>query len=436
MRKKNIFVVGLDSFNLRLLRAVRHAEDYAFHGLLDYGEVRSAPRFNMAALLNKARETLRTFPQPIDAIIGYWDFPTILMMPILRKEFGLRGPTLESVLRCEHKYWSRIEQTKVVPEHIPRFALVDPFDNQAADELDLEFPFWIKPVKAHSSLLGYRVRNRSDLDRALAENRRGIYRFAEPLKVIMSYADLPDEIAKVDGFKCIAEEIISTGRQCTLEGYAFEGDVEVYGIVDSIPGPNGSSLERYEYPSSLPDPVKVRMKEIARRVIRFVKLDNSPFNMEFFYEAAGDRISLLEINARISKSHSPLFDKVEGVPHKEVMIDVALGKRPDYPARRGRFRYSAKFMPRLYGDHERDVVVDVPDAEELRAIEARFPGAEIQLHVHKGLRLADLPHRDAYSYELGAIFLGADSREALQRDFEAILRALNLRFDERLKDPV
>ena len=436
MRKKNIFVVGLDSFNLRLLRAVRHAEDYAFHGILDSGEVASAPRFDMAGLLNKARETLRAFPDPIDAVVGYWDFPTILMMPILRKEFGLRGPTLESVLRCEHKYWSRIEQSKVVPEHIPRFALVDPFDDQAADKLDLEFPFWIKPVKAHSSVLGYLVCSRSDLDHALAENRRGIYRFAEPLGVIMSYADLPNEIAKVDGFKCIAEEIISTGRQCTLEGYAFEGDVEVYGIVDSIPGPNGSSLERYEYPSNLPDPVKVRMKAIAQRVIRFVKLDNSPFNMEFFYEAADDHISLLEINARISKSHSPLFDKVEGVPHKEVMIDVALGKRPDYPARRGRFRYAAKFMPRLYGDHERDVVVDVPDAEELRTIEARFPGAEIQLHIHRGSRLAELPHRDAYSYELGAIFLGADSREALQRDFEAIVRALNLRFGERLKDPV
>ena len=435
MRKKNIFVVGLDAFNLRLLQAVRHAGDYAFFGLLDYGEIVGARRFDMAALLDKARGILRSFPGPIDAIVGYWDFPTILMMPILRQEFGLRGPTLESVLRCEHKYWSRIEQARVVPEHVPRFALVDPFDDRAADQLDLEFPFWIKPVKAHSSMLGYRVGNRRDLDHALAEIRNGIHHFAEPLDVIMSYADLPDEIAKVDGSKCIAEEIISAGRQCTLEGYAFEGDVEVYGIVDSIRGPNRSSLERYEYPSGLPDPVKDRMKALARRVIRFVGLDNSPFNMEFFYEAASDRIPLLEINARISKSHSPLFDKVEGVPHKEVMIDVALGRRPDYPARRGRFPCAAKFMPRLYGDHERAVVIDAPGADELRAIEAQFPGAEIQLHVHKGMRLADLNHRDPYSYELAAIFLGGDSRGGLLRDFEAIFRALNLRFEEEQKEP-
>lgn len=435
LRKKNIFVVGLEPFNLRLLQAVRHVERYAFHGLLDYDEIVGARRFDMEALLDKARRRLRAFPEPIDAIVGYWDFPTILMMPILRKEFGLRGPTLESVLRCEHKYWSRLQQAKVVPQQVPRFALVDPFDDQAAAKLDLDFPFWIKPVKAHSSLLGYRVRDRRDFDHALAQIRKGIHHFAEPLDVIMSYAALPDEIAKVDGAKCIAEKIISGGRQCTLEGYAFEGEVEVYGIVDSIRGSNRSSLERYEYPSGLPDAVKARMRALAQRVIHFVGLDDSPFNMEFFYEEARDRIFLLEINARISKSHSPLFDMVEGVPHKEVMIDVALGKRPDYPARRGRFRYAAKFMPRLYGDHEQEVVTHAPDADEVRAIEARFPGAKIQLHLCEGMRLADLHFRDPYSYELGAIFMGANRRAALLQNFKALLRALDLRFEEEKRQP-
>lgn len=432
-RKKNIFVVGLDPFNLRLLRAVRHADDYAFHGLLDYNEITAARRFDMEALLDKARGVLKAFPEPIDAIVGYWDFPTILMMPILRREFGLRGPTLESVLRCEHKYWSRIEQAKVVPDEVPRFALVDPFDDKAADDLDLAFPFWIKPVKAHSSLLGYRVRNRGELDHALGEIRAGIHHFAEPLDVIMSYADLPEEIAAVDGTKCIAEAIISNGRQCTLEGYAFEGEVEIYGIVDSIRGPNRSSLVRYEYPSALPSRVKARMQASARAVIQAVGLDDAPFNMEFFYREADDSIALLEINARISKSHSPLFDKVEGVPHKEVMIDVALGKRPDYPARRGRFRYAAKYMPRIYGKHEDEVVVQVPSDAALRGLEERYPGTEIQLHVRPGMRLADNIHRDSYSYELAAVFLGADSRAALRRELHAISQALDIRLEKQGK---
>jgi biotin carboxylase len=429
-RQKNIFVVGLEPFNLRLLQAVRHSDDYQFHALLDYGEIAAARRFDMEALLEKARGILRAFPEPIDAIVGYWDFPTILMMPILRREFGLRGPTLESVLRCEHKYWSRIEQAKVVPMHVPDFALVDPFDEKAADNIDLAYPFWIKPIKAHSSLLGYLVRNRAELEHALAETQAGIYRFAEPMNVIMSYAKLPPEIAAVDGTKCIAEEIISNGRQCTLEGYAFEGKAEVYGIVDTIRGENGISLERYEYPSSLPDEIKNEMKRLGAKVIEFVGLDDTPFNMEFFYDERTRTLSLLEINARISKSHSPLFDKVEGVPHKEVMLDVALGKRPNYPARRGRFRYAAKFMPRLYGDHERKIVAKAPGNARVREIEAKYPGCEIQLYVHQGMALRDLHHRDAYSYELAAIFLGADTSAELTQKFDALYQDLDLQFSE------
>ena len=428
-RKKNIFVVGLEPFNLRLLQAVRHADAYAFHPLLDYEEITAARRFDLDALLDKARATLRAFPGPVDAIVGYWDFPTVLMMPILRREWGLRGPSLESVLRCEHKYWARQVQARVVPEQVPEFRLVDPFDPAAPDKLDLDFPFWIKPIKAHSSLLGFRVSSRRELDRALAETRAHIHRFAEPFDVILRHAELPPEMRDIDGAKCIAEAIISNGRQCTLEGYVFDGDVEVYGIVDSIRGPNRSSLERYEYPSALPRRMKTRMIASARKVLAETGLDDTPFNMEFFYHEGSDAISLLEINARISKSHSPIFDKVEGVPHKEVMLDVALGKRPDYPARRGAFRYAAKFMPRLYGDHDAMVVRNVPDATRLREIEAAFPGSEIQLHVHEGMRLADMRHRDPYSYELAAVFMGAQSRRALRRDFKALWEAVGLRFE-------
>ncbi len=250
------------------------------------------------------------------------------------------------------------------------------------------------------------------------------------MQVILDHADVPDEIRAVDGYHCIAEEIISQGKQCTLEGYVFEGDIQIYGIVDSVRGRNRTSLERYEYPSALPEPVQARMIESAKSVIARAGLDDTPFNIEFFYHKDRDALSLLEVNARISKSHSPLFDKVEGVPHKEVMLDVALGKRPDYPARRGRFRHAAKFMPRLYGDHDDERVRGVPNDDQLAEIESRFPGSEIQLHVSENQPLGDMRHRDPYSYELASIFMGAQSRKALRRDFDQLWQAVGLRFEE------
>lgn len=420
---KNIFVIGLEDFNLQLLRAVRHAEDYVFHRLLEYRAVagRFGPPVN--ELLAESYPQLDAFPDSIDAIVGYWDFPTILMMPLLRRRYGLRGPTLESVLKCEHKYWARLVQREVNPDIIPPFVLVDPF---ADETLPLPFPFWIKPVKAHSSILGFRVDNLEDYRAALKAIRAGISEFAVSFNQILEYADLPSTIQEADGWKCIAEGIISAGRQCTLEGFVFEGEPQVYGIVDSIRGPNRSSFERYEYPSTLPIVVRERMIAAAKRVIRATGLDDSPFNMEFYWTKGTDQIWLLETNARISKSHSPVFQKVEGVPHNEVMIDVALGRTPEYPLGLGKFRHAAKFMVRRYDCGDSDTVAAVPSEDQLRTIERRFPDTEVELHVKRGMRLADLSEKDSYSHELAVIFAGANSHAELMRKYREIMGQLHI----------
>lgn len=72
-------------------------------------------------MLKKAEEPLRQFSGSIDAIISYWDFPGDTMVPILCEKFGLPSPSLEDILKCGHKYWARLEQQKIIPEHIPRF---------------------------------------------------------------------------------------------------------------------------------------------------------------------------------------------------------------------------------------------------------------------------------------------------------------------------
>jgi len=420
----HVFVVGLDDFNLRFIQRVKNAERYRISRLLDQAEIASARQFDLPALLDKARRQLAQADGGVDAIVGYWDFPTQLMMPILRSELGLRGPSLESVLRCEHKYWSRLLQREAAPAHVPRFALVDPFDERAAERLHLPFPFWIKPVKAHSSKLGFLVGNRRQLDSALDKIRRGIDYFAKPFDHILEHARLPEEIAGIKGRYCIAEEIISAGRQCTLEGYVIGGQVEIYGIVGSVRGPNRSSFERYQYPYLPPGDVQGRMKQVAADVIARTGLDDSPFNVEFFYGKEDDSLHLLEINTRISKSHSPLFEAVEGSSNHQVMLEVALGEKPDYPAHQGRHKVAAKFMLRHYGDDDDAIVVDAPDEEQVARAEQRFPGTYIQLHARPGMRLGDFHHKDSYSYELAEIFMGAESYDELMENYRRCIEQL------------
>jgi biotin carboxylase len=425
---KNVFILGADAFNLAQMEAVCGPQACRFHVLARYDEVRLDGAFPVAELLARSRQALRAFAGPVDGILGWWDFPVSTLLPVLRRELGTPGASLEGVLRCEHKYWSRLEQARCVPGHMPRFALVDPFATDPLAGVDLAFPFWIKPVKSASSYLAFKVRGPEDLAHALGVIRREIYRFAEPFDRILAHADLPPEVAGIGGRYCIAEADISRGRQCTLEGYVFDGAVQVYGVVDSIrEGRHRSCFARYQYPSTLPRAVQGRMVAIARRFLRHIGYDGSPFDAEFYWEADRDLIWLLEVNTRISKSHCPLFEMVDGEYHHKVNLDLALGRRPDFPHRQGRYRVAAKFMLRRYSDA---VVRRVPSEEDILAVQARFPDTRVQVHVREGTRLSELPIQDSYSFEVAVVFMGAESQAALLRDYRTCLAMLDFRFDE------
>jgi hypothetical protein len=423
---KNIFVIALDGLNLRLLRTVRGAEGYRFIGLLDYDEAVGAERFTLGDLLDKAERGLAAFRGPIDAVVGYWDFPTSCLLPLLRQRVGLPSPSLESVLKCEHKYWSRLEQRRIVPELVPQFCAVDPFDDEALASIHIDFPFWIKPIKSHSSYLGFKIHNAREFRRAIALIRTNIARLAEPFNYALERASLPSAVAAVDGYHCIAEEIISAGRQCTLEGYVFAGKPEIYGIVDSVrEGRHRSSFARYQYPSCLPQRVQRRMIAAARRVMKHMAYANAPFNVEFYWNDKTDAIALLEINARISKSHCPLFWMVDGRSHHEVMIDVALGRQPAFAYRQGKHRLAAKFMLRRYEDA---VVTRMPDEADIDRVGARFPDTLVRPMVTRGMRLAHMSFQDSYSFEIAEIFMGAETQKQLLADYRRCVQMLGFRF--------
>jgi hypothetical protein len=426
--RRNVFVMGLDDVRLAQLHRLRRAGEYRFIELFREEDVKSGREDVADRVLNGARRILADFDGPIDALVGYWDFPVSTMLPILRREIGLRTPTLESVLRCEHKYWSRLEQSRSVPECVPDFCLVDPFRDDVDAQITLPFPFWIKPVRSVKSHLGFLVRSPADLRHAVGVIRDGIHRLATPFDRLLEEAELPAELVGIGGSHCIAEGLISQGRQCTLEGYALDGEIVVYGAVDSVrEGETGSSFSRYQYPSTLPSDVIDRMSDVTRRFLHHVGFDDSPFNIEFYWDESSDRIWLLEVNARHSKSHGPLFRLVDGEYHHQVMLDVALGERPCTPRRRGPFPTAAKFMWRVGHDA---VVRRVPDRTEIDALREEVPGIEIQLPIREGMRLSALPYEDSYSYEIAVVHLGgsdtADLLTTYARCREVLGRGIEL----------
>ncbi|MCG6659700.1 ATP-grasp domain-containing protein [Halomonas campisalis] len=426
----NVFVVGLNDFNRERLARLRGAEGLRFHGVIDPERVYDTEVFDIAAMLDEATARLEAFEGSIDAIVGYMDFPVSTMLPILCERFGTRTTSLASLLKCEHKYWSRRVQQEVVPEHIPAFTAFDPFDDDALTrigEAGLYIPFFVKPIKSSGSRLGFLIDSPETFYRAIEQLRDQIGLIADPFNTVLEQARLPAGVAGVDGGFCLAEEVIG-GWQCTVEGYVFEGEVVSYGIVDSLRYPGVLSFFHYRYPSGLPDYVQAKMRELTQTVMTHIGYDNAAFNVEYFWDEVRERIWLLEINTRISQSHCDLFEKVDGVSHQQVTVDLALGRRPDMPSRQGAFPLAAKFFYRVFFRDAR--VTRVPTVEEIAALKAEFPGSAIELQVAEGQRLSSLPEQDSYSYALAHVWLGADDVEQLHARYDSLAARLFFGFDE------
>jgi hypothetical protein len=422
MAKQQLFIVGLDDFNLAKLERLPQAAEYDFRPALDVDDIRGVADYDMPALLDKAAAAIEGADGPVAGVTTYWDFPGTVLVPMLAKRFGLPAPSLEAVLQCEHKFWSRVQQRAVIADHIPRFAAFDPFDENAYDAIGLLPPFWIKPFKSFRSFLAFHIHQPREFRRALAIIREREGFFGEPFRWVLEHADLPAEIAGMRE-RFIAESVIG-GTQCTLEGYVHDGEVTAYGVIDSVREHNASSFSRYEYPSSLPLEVKQQLIDVGRAAIEHIGLDNSPFNIEFFYDQSADKAWLLEINPRTSQAHTDLFEKVHGASQLGVMVDIAAGRKPPPLERNGEFNIAAHFMFRVHRD---GTVQRIPDQAAIDRLRAHVPGLDVKLHVRPGQRLCDLQGQDMYSYQLASVFVGGRDQDDLLDKYD--LAAAALQFD-------
>ncbi len=420
---RDVVVIGLDETNRESLSSTSYADSCRFISLLDHDEVRGLEDFDFKGLVTTCEERIESQGIRPDGICTFWDFPVAELALVLAQRHGCPSTTLESVVRAHHKYWSRLLQAEAVPEAVPEFAAVDPFAPDAARSIPLPFPFWLKPVRSFRSHLAFQVHDRHELEAALEQTREGIPRLAGPYDEILAQVSLPPEVASVDGSWCIAEAPI-VGRQCTVEGFIYDGVPEVYGIVDSVRAKNRSSFRRYEYPSRLPERIQARMVDLAQRAVIAMGYDGAPFNVEFFWDRSTKQVWLLEINARQSQSHAHLFEHVDGVANHEVMVALALGERPHMPTGQGESSVAAKWFLRAWRD---GVVNRVPTKAELDHLHEQFPESQIHIEVDEGDRLSELPDQDSYSYEMGVVYATASSNTQLLDDYKRLRAELPLK---------
>lgn len=424
---QNIFVVGLDDSNRALLEGLPDAENFTFHQLLTFDELQAGP-VSVPDLLDKSQRQLDAFEGSIDAIMGFLDFPANLMVPILCQRYGLTAADLKAVLKCEHKYWSRLEQQKVIEEY-PAFGLIDIDDDEVTLPAHVSYPAWIKPVLSHSSQGAFYLENDEQLRASLEQERRDVDRLGGPFEDVLAMLELPEEIAAAGGRAAMVEES-ATGDQFTVEGFSHDGEIQIYGVVDSVTYEGAPSFLRYQYPSGLPTAKKELMEDVSRRVISQVGLTNTTFNIEYFWDRSSDTLRLLEVNARHSQSHATLFAEVDGVSNHACMVSLALNEKPKFRQNQGPAGSAAKWFLRRFTD---GVVQRIPTEAEVAEIQQQIPGTTIEVSATEGSRLSDAYNEDGYSYVLAEIFTTGEDEAELIDKYQRCVDTLNFEIEDRVE---
>ena len=340
----------------------------------------------------------------------------VLIAAVIARRLGLPGPDPKAILIAQHKYYARTALDAVMPETNPTFAA---FPHAFRDaELLLEFPFFVKPVKATFSVLARRVETVSELRRHFAFGpfeRYVIGRLQRPFNdLLREHFD-----ARIDAHHLLAEGLVE-GLQVNVDGYAERGRVRILGIVDELMYPGTHAFNRFEYPSSLPQPVQARLQDVAQRSIHAVGFDHGLFNVELAYDPRRDMIRVIEINPRIASQFVTLYEAVDGIRLYDLMLDLALGETRRLDRIPSSYRCGGSFVFRKFDGRP---VRPVPSREQIARVAHRHPDARLMLYLKRGADLArEMKWLGSHRYAI--VNIGGRDRDDLYsryRDIRATL---------------
>ncbi|WP_156862411.1 ATP-grasp domain-containing protein [Casimicrobium huifangae] len=341
-----------------------------------------------------------------------------LAASLLTAKLGLPGTPLKALLTAQHKFLARQIHSRALPEHVPPFCGFR-YDADITQAVTIDYPIFVKPVKAAFSVLAKRCADEA----ALREHLR--FRLWE--KIIIKRLTWPFRRVSKKHLDCeidadcfIAEGCVNGALQVCVDGYAHAGRVNILGTVDSVMYPGTSAFMRFEYPSRLDADVVARLEDIARRAVEAIGFTHGLFNVELFYQPASGRITIIEINPRMAGQFSDLYERVDGKSLWSLELDLALGRTPLFPHREGRFGAASSFVFREFGD----AVKQAPPAEQQSWLTATYPDARLFLDLkHSTSRERETKWLGNYRYAL--VHMGGTDHDDMMARFDNVCEHLD-----------
>ncbi|MBI3304417.1 MAG: ATP-grasp domain-containing protein [Deltaproteobacteria bacterium] len=273
-----------------------------------------SPELDLLEYIDQCREYIRT--HHIDAVFYSRDVAD-LVAAALGEEFGFRGPSVESVFLCLHKYYSR----RCEPAPI-RCDYIDLHDGHPSVTT---YPCYLKPPWLNLGILGFKLNSPADLQRALAIARRD-YGAWSPLyyPFFRRYIDQQKyPLATRDIM--LVEEFVD-GPQVTVEGWVYEKQAHIWAITDTNTYPSTRVIDNFSLPSRHPAHIQAQLARRAKEAIGNVGLDNGFFNIEFWCH--DDSVTLTEINGRAATCFYNLYRNCLRACVYEAGLALACGRNP------------------------------------------------------------------------------------------------------------
>jgi hypothetical protein len=321
---------------------------------------------------------------------------------------GLSGTSPESILACQHKLHARRVLSKICPAENLHHQELAWQDGEPAPE-GLTYPCYVKPVRAAFSVLARRIGNPEELRRYMDFSWRERW-------VMQQLIDPFDRMVRQrlpqagNAHRLMIEEPLR-GPQYNLDGFVDHRGLHVLGVVDAVMYPGTQSFQRWELPSRLPAPVVTRAANVAKSFLSEVGFTHGFFNLEFFYDKARDRLTVIEFNPRLSSQFSDLYQRVYGLNPHAMALALATGQDPlQAPRTEPSARIAASLVWRTFSEHE---VPPTPGPRARQAFAQALPNAHLFIFTKSGHALKrDLKWLESHRY--GVVNLGGQDAEDIK----------------------
>jgi biotin carboxylase len=324
-----------------------------------------------------------------------------LAAALLAERMGWPGTPVAAVLACQHKLHARQVLQRVAPEANVGFELLDA-EYGAPIPSGIDYPRFVKPVKAAFSVLAREVHNHAELHR---HTRFGAWELWVIRRLVEPFERMAQERlgpGLPSAHRMLLEEPVR-GEQYNLDGYAFNGAVHALGVVDAVMYPGTQAFMRFELPSQLGTDVQARALDVARRFLQAVGFTHGLFNMEFFFDPATDRLTVIEFNPRMASQFSDLYLRVHGLDLHALALALAHGQDPaTVPRVAPSAGVAASFVYRVFDAQQG---ATMPDAAQRQALAQAFPDALLFAYPKpRGSMERDFKWLGSYRY--GIVHLG------------------------------